>query len=110
MLGNAGSLGGWFLFPSIYYADLAEDDQISTGELKAGIFAGFPSILLNLFQVLATFIIGQLYRILPDFTVDALSFDLTEVLWGPLCLVFLLATYFFTKFLIKLDFEWEKKK
>jgi len=110
MLGIAGSLGGWFLFPGIYYADLAEDDQISTGELKAGIFTGFPSIILNLFQALATFIIGQLYRILPDVTVGTLTFDMTEVLWGPICLIFLLAAYFYTKYLIKLDFEWEKKR
>jgi Na+/melibiose symporter-like transporter len=110
MLGIAGSLGGWFLFPSIYYADLAEDDSISTGELKAGIFAGFPSIILNLFQALATFILGQLYRITPDITVGTLSFDMAEVLWGPIVVVFLLAAYFFTKYLIKLDFDWEKNK
>ncbi len=116
MLGIAGSLGGWFLFPAIYYADLAEDDQITTGELKAGIFAGFPSIILNLFQALATFILGQLYRITPDITVGsiiegtALTFDMAEVLWGPIVLVFLLITYFYTKYLIKLDFEWEKKR
>ena len=117
MLGIAGSLGGWFLFPAIYYADLAQDDQISTGELKAGIFAGFPSIILNLFQALGTFILGQLYRFLPDVTVgtyiypvsNALTFNMAEVIWGPIVFVFMLITFFYTKYLVKLDFEWEHK-
>ncbi|MBN2156804.1 MAG: MFS transporter [Candidatus Lokiarchaeota archaeon] len=116
MLGIAGSLGGWFLFPAIYYADLAEDDQISTGELKAGIFVGFPSIILNLFQALGTFILGQLYRIFPIITIGsfvagtALTFNMAEVLWGPMVMIFMLISYFYTKFLIKLDFDWEKKR
>jgi Na+/melibiose symporter-like transporter len=118
MLGIAGSLGGWFLFPAIYYADLAEDDKMSTGELKAGIFAGFPSIILNLFQALGTFILGQLYAVLPDITVGsfvfpnvgtALTFNMAEVIWGPLVTVFMLITFFYTKYFVKLDFEWEKK-
>jgi Na+/melibiose symporter-like transporter len=118
MLGIAGSLGGWFLFPAIYYADLAQDDQVSTGELKAGIFAGFPSIILNLFQALGTFLLGQLYLILPDVTVGsyvfpdlgtALTFNMAEVIWGPIVTVIMIGTFFYTKYLIKLDFEWEKK-
>ncbi|TFG16751.1 MAG: MFS transporter [Promethearchaeota archaeon] len=103
----AASLAGWNLFPYIYYADLAEDDEKRTGNLKAGIYTGFPSILLNIFQAFGPLIVGSILS-LPDITVGTLTFSLGLVLWGPICSIILLLTYFYTKKYVTLDFEWEK--
>ncbi|MHA1473398.1 MAG: MFS transporter [Promethearchaeota archaeon] len=54
----AAALSGWNLFPYIYKADIAEDEEKRTGELKAGLYDGFPSIILNIFQAFGPLIIG----------------------------------------------------
>jgi len=105
----AASLAGWGLFPYIYYADIAEDDEKQTGELKAGIYTGFNSIVLNIFQAFGALIVGAVLS-LPDITVGALTYSLGLVLWGPICSLILLVTYFYTKKYITLDFDWEKRK
>jgi len=109
ILGLAGCLGGWALFPAIMYADIAEDDKVKTGELKAGIYAGFPSITLNLFQALALFIMGIILE-LPDITVGTLQYSIGLIIWGPICSLIFIITYLYTKKFIQLDFEWEKKE
>jgi len=106
--GIAAMLGGWFLFPYILDADMAEDDQKSTGELKAGIYAGFPSILLNIFQALGALLLGIIVS-LPNITVGSSSFSIGLILWGPICSIILICSYIFTKKLLTLDFDWEKK-
>lgn len=103
----AAALAGWALFPYIYYADLAEDDEKRTGNLKAGIYTGFPSIMLNIFQAFGPLIVGAILS-LPNVTVGSLTYSLGLVLWGPICSVILLLTYFYTKKYVTLDFEWEK--
>jgi Na+/melibiose symporter-like transporter len=102
ILGITGCMGGWFLFPSIMYADIATDDEKSTGELKAGIYTGFPSIILNLFQALGLFIMGMILE-LPS--LGTLSYSIGYVLWGPICSLILICAYFFARKFIKLDFE-----
>ncbi|MBD3256080.1 MAG: MFS transporter [Candidatus Lokiarchaeota archaeon] len=106
--GIAAILGGWYLFPYIIDADMAEDDQKSTGELKAGIYTGFPSILLNLFQALGIFLLGAITS-LPEVSVRGQSFSIGLVLWGPLCSLILLISYIYTKKFLTLDFKWEIK-
>jgi glycoside/pentoside/hexuronide:cation symporter, GPH family len=103
----AASLAGWAMFPYIYYADLAEDDEKRTGNLKAGIYTGFPSILLNIFQAFGPLIVGTILS-LPDITVGMSTYSFGYVLWGPICSVILLLAYFYTKKFVTLDFEWEK--
>jgi GPH family glycoside/pentoside/hexuronide:cation symporter len=103
----AASLAGWNMFPYIYYADLAEDDEKSTGNLKAGIYTGFPSIMLNIFQAFGPLIVGTILS-LPDITIGTLTYSLGLVLWGPICSLILILTYFYTKKFVTLDFEWEK--
>ncbi|NVM16239.1 MAG: MFS transporter [Candidatus Lokiarchaeota archaeon] len=105
----AAVISGWNLFPYIYMADLAEDDEKRTGQLKAGIYAGFPSIIFNIFQAIGSFIIGAILS-LQDITVGALTYSLGLVLWGPICSLILIVAYFFTKKLVRLDFDWEKEK
>ena len=109
VLGLAGVMGGWYLFPYIIYADLAEDDQRSTKVMKAGIYAGFPSIVLNLLQAFGTFLLSRLFLYLPDVTVGTNEIPLTLMVWGPVCSFFLILAIFFTKRFVKLDFEWEQK-
>jgi energy-converting hydrogenase Eha subunit C len=84
------------------YADIATDDEKSTGELKAGIYTGFPSIILNLFQALGLFIMGMILE-LPS--LGTLSYSIGYVLWGPICSLILICAYFFARKFIKLDFE-----
>ncbi len=100
-------LGGWYLFPYIIYADIAEDDEKSTGELKAGVYTGFPSIILNIFQAIGVFLLGLLLE-LPDVTVGISTFSIGLVIWGPICSLILLVSYFYTRKFVELDFEWEK--
>lgn len=112
IVGIGAILGGWFLFPYIVYADLAEDDEKSTGELKAGIYAGFPSIVLNLFQAGSAFFIGVILS-LPELTryyaTPVYSFSIGLIVFGPIVSIILLVSYFYTKKFIELDFHWEKK-
>ena len=103
----ATSLAGWFLFPYIVYADVAEDDEKSTGYLKAGIYAGFPSIILNIFQALGAFLIGSIFSLPNISTTKDFSWGL--IIFGPLVSVILLVSYFYTKKYVKLDFDWEQK-
>ena len=76
--------------------------------MKAGLYDGFPSIILNLFQAFGPLIVGAILA-LPEITVGALSYSFGLVLWGPICSVILIISYFFTKKYIQLDFEWEKE-
>ncbi len=110
IIGIAGMLGGWFLFPYIIYADLAEDDEKSTGELKAGTYAGYPAIILNIFQAIGVFGLGVAIDNLPNINVGTLTFSLGLVVWGPICSIILLITYFYTRKCVQLDFEWEKSR
>jgi Na+/melibiose symporter-like transporter len=89
------------------YADLAEDDEKRTGDLKAGIYIGFPSIILNIFQAVGLLVIG-LITSLPDITVGPSTYSIGLVIWGPICSVILLVSYFYTKKYVTLDFDWEK--
>ena len=105
-----GTLGGWYLFPYIIYADIAQDDEQKTGELKAGIYAGFNSIILNLFQAFGVFVLGLAIESLPMITLTGESVALGLILFGPISSIILLISYFYTRKYVKLDFEWEKKQ
>ncbi len=101
IIGVVASIGGWNLFPYIIYADLAEDDEKSTGELKAGLYRGFSSIILNIFQA-----IGLGFSAIVSFLIgDYLFF----IWWGPICSLILIGAYFYSRRFVKVDFEWEKK-
>jgi len=109
IVGIGATLGGWFLFPYIIYADVAEDDEKSTGELKAGIYTGFPSIILNIFQAVGAFFIGAILS-LPDISpTGVFSYSIGLIIFGPIVSIILLISYFYTRKFVTLDFEWEKK-
>lgn len=106
--GVAAILGGWFLFPYIVYADVAEDDEKSSGNLKAGTYAGFPAIILNIFQAIGAIVIGAIFS-LPTIIVGSLDpYSIGLALFGPICSIILLVSYFYTRKYVNLDFDWEK--
>jgi len=108
VLAIAAFLGGWYLFPYIWLADLAEDAEVRSGEgRKSGLYAGFPQILLNIFQAIALFITGLILS-LPN--VPGKEYSWGYVIWGVWCSGVLIVAYLFTKKLITLDFDWEKQK
>lgn len=102
-----GVLGGWFLFPYIIYADVAEDDEKKTGQLKAGVYAGFNSIILNAFQAFGVFVLGVAIESLPEITLGGNPAALGLILFGPICSVILLISYIYTEKYVTLDFKWE---
>ncbi len=108
VLGVAACLGGWYLFPYIWYADLAEDAKRrgDVSEMKAGLYAGFPNTLLNLFQFVALTITGFILS-LPK--VPGKEFSIGYVLWGVWCGGVLLIALIYIRKFITLDFEWEKE-
>ena len=108
ILGISGCLAGWYLIPAIFIADIAEDDERKTGELRAGIYTGFPSIILNLFQSVGLLIMGAILE-LPKITVGTSKFSLGYVIWGPICSLILIGAYLYSRKFVQLDFEWEKK-
>ena len=103
-----GTLGGWYLIPYIIYADIAQDDEQKTGQLKAGIYAGFNSIILNLFQAFGVFVLGVAIESLPIITLTGQSVALGLIVFGPIASVILLVAFFYTRKYVQLDFEWEK--
>ncbi len=107
VLAISAFMGGWYLFPYIWLADLAEDAEVRSGEgRKSGLYAGFPQILLNIFQAIALFITGLILS-LPN--VPGKDYSWGYILWGVWCSGVLIVAYLFTKKLITLDFEWENK-
>ena len=53
-----------YLFPNAIIGDLADKDERDTGESRAGMYTGFNSIPLNIFQALAYLIVPLIYN--PD--------------------------------------------
>ena len=108
VIGVAAFLGGWYLFPYIWFADLAEDAEVRTGETrKAGLYAGFPQILLNIFQAIALFVTGLIVA-LPNVPNKGYSWGF--IIWGVWCSIMILLAFLFTKKYVTLDFAWEKER
>lgn len=105
----SSALGGWFLFPYILYSDLAENNE-KTGEkseLKSGLYNGFPSILLNIFQGVGWLLIGSIL-LLPD--APSRDYSWGYLLWAPIGSIILIVALLYLKKFITLDFDWEKKR
>ncbi len=105
----ASTEAGWYLFPYLVYADLAEDQEKKHGELKAGLFAGFPNLILNIVQAFALFFTGWVLSLPKVENVPGNAFSLGYVLWGPICAMVFFAMYHFAKRHLSLDYAWEKK-
>jgi glycoside/pentoside/hexuronide:cation symporter, GPH family len=107
--GIGAILGGWYLFPYIMYADIAEDDEKSSGDLRAGIYVGFPSIILNIFQAAGSLLLGSIMS-LPNITVGTATFTMGLLVFGPICSGILLGSWLYTRKFVNLDFQWEGKQ
>jgi hypothetical protein len=97
------------LFPYIMYADIAEDDEKSSGDLRAGIYVGFPSIILNIFQAAGSLLLGSIMS-LPNITVGTATFTMGLLVFGPICSGILLGSWLYTRKFVNLDFQWEGKQ
>ncbi|MFX1567756.1 MAG: MFS transporter [Promethearchaeota archaeon] len=104
IIGIGASLGGWYLLPAVIFADLAEHDKRTTGELKAGTYTGVPSIFLNIFQALGVFLLGAINE-LPEITVGSLSYSMGLIIWSPICSLILLIAFFYTRKYLILDID-----
>jgi len=103
MIGIGASLGGWYLLPAVIYADLAEHDEKTTGELKAGTYTGIPSIFLNIFQAIGVFLLGALNE-LPEIRVGTLTYSMGLIIWGPICSLILFINWYYTRKYLTLDY------
>ncbi|MBO3802563.1 MAG: MFS transporter [Candidatus Brockarchaeota archaeon] len=83
----AAGISGWYLFPSPITADIAQQDEMSGGEARAGSYNGLVSIPLNVLQSLARFISGFLAD-LP--AAEGRSYTAGMLLWGPVSSILLL--------------------
>jgi GPH family glycoside/pentoside/hexuronide:cation symporter len=80
-------IAGFFLLPYVAYADFAQVDQIKTGEGRAGVYTGFSSIPLNIFQFFSALLLGFLLD-LPNAT--GKSFSAGLLWWGPVSSLFII--------------------
>ena len=104
-------IAGWSLFPYILYADLTEDDARRTDNFKAGVYTGFPSIPLNIFQAISILTTGILDSTLPVLIHNAppaTDVSWYYVLWGPISTVYLIIAFIFLRKYVVMDFAWEK--
>jgi GPH family glycoside/pentoside/hexuronide:cation symporter len=109
VMGVAATVGGWYLFPYIWYADLAEDaDKRYEDGMRSGLYAGFPNVTLNIGQAISLIVLGALES-LPIVSADK-NFSWGSVLWGVWCGVIFFIGFLFIKRFITLDFDWEKEK
>ena len=97
-LGAAG-ISGFQLFPYAIMADIIHEDEIKTGENRAGLYTGFDSIPLNFFQMLAYIISGYVMS-LPEIPEKGYTAGL--IWWGPIAALFVIAG---TLLLTKVDVD-----
>lgn len=86
VLGAMGA-SGFQLFPYVIIADLAHKDEIDTGENRAGLYTGFNSIPLNIFQTFAYILTGYILT-LPN--VPGRGYTSGLLWWGPIAAIFTL--------------------
>ncbi len=99
------SLAGYMLIPYVIMSDIAHEDELRSGEARAGIYMGFNSIPLNLFQVGGFLISGILtdVRIFPGYE--------GYRLFGPILAVFLfLGALVLQKVKVDYDFKQIEKE
>ena len=121
VLSNIGELIGYtlaatlFFIPigagmAIYYlmsyvvpADIAQVDEIVTGENRSGIYTGFIGVPLNMFQAASSVVLGGLMQL----SVILTGTDLWGLMWwGPVFAPFLLIAAFILRYVdIDPDFE-----
>jgi GPH family glycoside/pentoside/hexuronide:cation symporter len=83
----AACMAVYYIMSYVVPADIAQVDELVTGESRAGIYEGFKSLPLNLFQAAATLLLGWFMQFSVDFTGSELFGYLW---WGPIFAPFLI--------------------
>ncbi len=89
----AASVSGYYLFPYIIEADFAHVDEIITGEGRAGIYTGFPSIPLNICQAISALLWGVMFSLPEIVSVPSAPTEFVSLgflYWGPVAALFIL--------------------
>ena len=81
----------YYLMSYVVPADIAQVDEIVTGENRSGIYTGFVGVPLNLFQALSSVLLGALIELSVIFSGSEL---LGFMWWGPVYAPFVLAAAF----------------
>ncbi len=71
----------YYLLSYVVPADIAQVDEIVTGETRSGIYAGFIGVPLNIFQALSSVLLGGIMELSVIFSGSEL---IGFMLWGPI--------------------------
>jgi len=93
----------YYLMSYVVPADIAQADEIITGESRSGIYTGFIGVPLNMFQAASSLLLGGVMQLSVILTGEALS---GLMWWGPVFAPFLLIAAFILRYTdIDPDFE-----
>ena len=93
----------YYLMSYVVPADIAQVDEIITGESRSGIYTGFIGVPLNMFQAASSLLLGGLMQLSVIMTGGELS---GLMWWGPVFAPFLLIAAFILRYVdIDPDFE-----
>ena len=93
----------YYLMSYVVPADIAQVDELTTGETRAGIYAGFIGVPLNIFQAISSALLGLLMELSVIFYGNEL---IGLMWWGPVFAPFLLIAAFILRYVdIDPDFE-----
>ncbi len=91
-------ISGYWLFPYAIMAHIIEVDEIMSGENRAGMYTGFNSIPLNIFQAIAMVLTGYIVD-LPN--------QLGMYIWGPVSSIFIIIGLIIFRY-VETDPDFEK--
>ena len=98
----------YYLMSYVVPADIAQVDEIITGESRSGIYTGFIGVPLNMFQAASSVLLGGLMQLSVILTGAELA---GFMWWGPVFAPFLLIAAFILRYVdIDPDFDALKKK
>jgi GPH family glycoside/pentoside/hexuronide:cation symporter len=93
----------YYLMSYVVPADIAEVDELSTGESRAGIYTGFIGVPLNVFQAASSILLGWFMYMSVQLTGSELA---GLMWWGPVFAPFLLIAAFILHYVdIDPDFD-----
>ena len=93
----------YYLMSYVVPADIAQIDEIVTGESRSGIYTGFIGVPLNMFQAASSVLLGGLMQLSVIMTGSELG---GFMWWGPVFAPFLLIAAFILRYVdIDPDFE-----
>ncbi len=93
----------YYLMSYVVPADIAQADELVTGESRSGIYTGFIGVPLNMFQAASSLLLGGVMQLSVILTGSELA---GLMWWGPVFAPFLLIAAFILRYIdIDPDFE-----